>query len=155
MPNGAPDRNARGLTVRTTADRLEALTRDSVLISTPLDQLSGCTAITITTNSEQTVAAVTGIDGVGTTLTGDYRPQVVGIFTDLQGAAPAGLSAHMDVDSRFSSSPTLLKLFAMIVAALSTIVSLYALHRIDGVDGRRARRFLPARWWKFTGIDAW
>ncbi|KAB2586427.1 hypothetical protein BS297_05340, partial [Rhodococcus erythropolis] len=26
MPNGAPDRNARGLTVRTTADRLEALT---------------------------------------------------------------------------------------------------------------------------------
>lgn len=138
MPNGAPDRNARGLTVRTTADRLEALTRDSVLISTPLDQLSGCTAITITTNSEQTVAAVTGIDGVGTTLTGDYRPQVVGIFTDLQGAAPAGLSAHMDVDSRFSSSPTLLKLFAMIVAALSTIVSLYALHRIDGVDGRRA-----------------
>ena len=154
MPNGAPDRNARGLTVRTTADRLEALTRDSVLISAPLDQLSGCTAITITTNSEQTVAAVTGIDGVGTTLTGDYRPQVVGIFTDLQGAAPAGLSAHMDVDSRFSSSPTLLKLFAMIVAALSTIVSLYALHRIDGVDGRRARRFLPARWWKFTGIDA-
>lgn len=154
MPNGAPDRNARGLTVRTTADRLEALTRDSVLISAPLDQLSGCTALTITTNSEQTVAAVTGIDGVGATLTGDYRPQVVGIFTDLQGAAPAGLSARMDVDSRFSSSPTLLKLFAMIVAALSTIVSLYALHRIDSVDGRRARRFLPARWWKFTGIDA-
>ncbi|WP_094270741.1 arabinosyltransferase domain-containing protein [Rhodococcus sp. OK302] len=153
MPNGAPDHDARGLTVRTTADSLEALTRDSLLISAPLDQLSGCTAITITSDYQQTVASVTGTDRAPVTLTGDYRPQVVGIFTDLQGAAPAGLSVHMDVDSRFSSSPTLIKLFAMIVAALSTIVSLYALHRIDGVDGRRARRFLPSRWWKFTGID--
>ncbi|WP_425332389.1 arabinosyltransferase domain-containing protein [Rhodococcus globerulus] len=153
MPNGAPDRDARGLTVRTTADRLEAITRESVLISAPLGELTGCTALTITSDYQQTVATVTGIDGLTTTLTGDYRPQVVGIFTDLQGAPPAGLSVDMDIDSRFSSSPTLLKLFAMIVAALSTIVSLYALHRIDGVDGRRARRFLPARWWKFTGVD--
>ncbi|NLE81954.1 MAG: arabinosyltransferase, partial [Rhodococcus sp.] len=88
------------------------------------------------------------------TLAGDFRPQMVGIFTDLQGPPPAGLNVHADLDSRFSSTPTLIKLFAMIVCVLATLISLYALHRIDGVDGRRARRFLPARWWKITGVDA-
>ncbi|WP_424809770.1 arabinosyltransferase domain-containing protein [Rhodococcus sp. 27YEA15] len=154
MPNNAPDRNARGLTVSTTADRLGVLIRDTTVISAPLTDVNGCSALTITSNYQQTVAAVTGIDGITNTLIGDFRPQVVGIFTDLHGAAPAGFSVHLDIDSRFSSSPTLIKLFAMIVAALATLASLYALHRIDGVDGRRARRFLPARWWKFTGIDA-
>jgi arabinosyltransferase B len=45
------------------------------------------------------------------------------------------------------------KLVAMIVAVLSTIVALIALARLDGTDGRKHRRFLPARWWKFSGID--
>ena len=42
----------------------------------------------------------------------------------------------------------------MIVGALATILALVALHRLDGIDGRRARRFLPAHWWKFTAVDA-
>lgn len=59
----------------------------------------------------------------------------------------------MTIDSRFSSSPTTLKLVAMIVAALATIVSLVALAKLDGIDGRTHRRFLPARWWKFSALD--
>jgi arabinosyltransferase C len=83
----------------------------------------------------------------------DLRPQVVGIYTDLKAPQP-GLSVSMDLDSRFSSSPSLLKLAAMIVAVLATALSLVALHRIDSMDGRASRRWLPQHWWTFTWIDA-
>ena len=43
----------------------------------------------------------------------DARPQVVGIYSDLEGAAPQGLSFSMTVDSRFSSRPTIIKTVAM------------------------------------------
>ncbi|WP_441346793.1 arabinosyltransferase domain-containing protein [Rhodococcus sp. W8901] len=134
--------------------RLRAILRDTALLSVPVDDLQGCTEIVVTSDPQGTTAAVAGLpDEQATTIDGDVRPQMVGIFSDLQGAPPAGLDVRADIDSRFSSSPTLIKLVAMIGAVLATLASLVALHRLDGVDGRRARRFLPARWWKFTGID--
>ena len=60
----------------------------------------------------------------------------------------------MDVDSRFSSSPSAAQLFAMILLSiLATIVALVALH-----SARRHRRpprppVPAARWWRFTGVD--
>ena len=42
-------------------------------------------------------------------------PQIVGVFTDLAGPAPPGLSFSATVDTRYSTSPTLLKMIAMIV----------------------------------------
>ncbi len=125
--------------------RLRAILRDTALLSLPLDDLRGCTEIVVTSDSQGTTAAVAGIpDQQATVVDGDVRPQMVGVFTDLQGTPPAGLDVRADLDSRFSSSPTLIKLVAMIGAVLATIVSLVALHRLDGIDGRRTRRFLPA-----------
>ncbi|MDH6681012.1 arabinosyltransferase C [Rhodococcus sp. LBL1] len=135
--------------------RLRAIVRDTSLLSLPLSDLQGCSEIVVTSDAQGTTAAVAGLpDQHTTTISGDMRPQMVGIFSDLQGTPPPGLDVRADLDSRFSSTPTLIKLVAMIVAVLATIVSLVALHRLDNVDGRRGRRFLPARWWKFTGIDA-
>ncbi|MFZ2177650.1 MAG: arabinosyltransferase domain-containing protein, partial [Rhodococcus sp. (in: high G+C Gram-positive bacteria)] len=123
----------------------------------------GCDALTITSDYQSTSAEITGTaESITGAVPGDVRPQMVGLFTDLQGAAPgnlegtalADLAVNVDLDSRFSSSPTLLKLLAMILCVLATLSSLYALHRVDGIDGRRARRFLPARWWKFTAVDS-
>ncbi|QCQ94059.1 arabinosyltransferase [Rhodococcus sp. SGAir0479] len=134
--------------------RLRAVLRDTALLSIPVDDLQGCTEIVVTSDPQGTTAAVAGLpEQQATTVTSDVRPQMVGVFTDLQGTPPPGLEVRADVDSRFSSTPTLIKLVAMIVAVLATLVSLAALHRLDGVDRRRARRFLPARWWRFTGID--
>ena len=57
------------------------------------------------------------------------------------------------IDTRFSTTPTTLKLFAMVVAIVATIVALVALWRLDQLDGRRMRRLIPANWRTFTLAD--
>ena len=76
------------------------------------------------------------------------------MFTDLTGPAPPGLRFSATIDTRFSTTPTTLKLLAMVGAILSTIVSLVALWRLDQLDGRRMHRLIPTRWKKFTLADA-
>ncbi|MDH6680677.1 arabinosyltransferase C [Rhodococcus sp. LBL1] len=165
MPAGAPGAERYGLIAKTVAAsgdspaRLEVILRDTALLSTPLAELTGADcAVTISSDATRTVTSVTGSPAAEAippkTLDGDFRPQMVGVFSDLEGAAPAGLQVNAEIDSRFSSSPTPIKFVAMIVAVLATLVSLVALHRLDCSDGRRARRFLPARWWRFGIADA-
>ncbi|WP_435531062.1 arabinosyltransferase domain-containing protein [Rhodococcus spelaei] len=156
-PVGSADAARYGLVARINAGadggsaQFEIVQRDQHLLSVPVADLAG-RAVTVTSTAEQTTTTVDGSDGA--TLTGDFRPQMVGVFTDLHGAAPVGLSVTADLDTRFTSTPSAVKLVAMIVAVLATVVALVGLHRIDSLDGRRARRFLPARWWKFAPIDA-
>ena len=83
----------------------------------------------------------------------DFRPQIVGVFTDLSGPAPPGLTFSATIDSRYSTSPTLLKLLAMILGVALTAIALGALHVLDTADGMRHRRFLPPRWWSLTPLD--
>ncbi|SNT27646.1 arabinosyltransferase domain-containing protein [Rhodococcoides kyotonense] len=148
LPSGAPDRTSRGLVVEVNDEQtLRVVLRDEVLAEAPA--ADGC-EVTIDSDSSRTAVTV---NGETTTSDGDSRPQMVGIFTDLQQNVP-GLNVTADIDSRFSSSPTLFKLLAMIVGVIAVVISLVALHRLDGVDGRRARGFLPSRWWKLTGVDA-
>lgn len=168
VPPGAPDATGNALVIRVAPGEddapgtVEAVLRNTVLVSAPLDEQ--CTAVTVASNSERTAAGIVGADpAVDVTIEGDVRPQMVGVFSDLDGpAAPLvsgegaseRLSVQAELDSRFTSTPTVIKLVAMIGCALATLVSLVALHRIDGVDRRRARRFLPSHWWKFTFADA-
>nr|WP_254923164.1 arabinosyltransferase domain-containing protein [Rhodococcus sp. OK302] len=156
-PVGTADAARYGLVARVNPGsdggpaQFEIVQRDQDLLSIQVGDLAG-RSVTVTSTAEETTTTVAG--GDGSTLEGDFRPQMVGVFTDLRGTVPAGLSMHADLDTRFSSTPTLLKTVAMIIAVLTTAIALLALHRIDALDGRRARRFLPARWWKFTPIDA-
>ena len=83
----------------------------------------------------------------------NLRPQIVGIFTDLVGPAPPGLSASATIDTRFSTKPTLLKLAAMIGAIVATVIALIALWRLDRLDGRRMHSLIPARWRTFSAAD--
>ncbi|WP_430335566.1 arabinosyltransferase domain-containing protein [Rhodococcus sp. ACT016] len=164
MPAGAPGAERYGLIAKTVAAsgdapaRFEVILRDTALLSAPLTDLTGpdC-AVTISSDATRTVMSVTGspaADAIPSkTLDGDFRPQMVGVFSDLDGPAPSGLQVNAEIDSRFSSSPTPIKVVAMIVTILATLVSLVALHRLDCSDGRRARRFLPARWWRFGFAD--
>ncbi|WP_369640663.1 arabinosyltransferase domain-containing protein, partial [Nocardia sp. JMUB6875] len=106
-----------------------------------------------------TTAELTGLnrpDGspMRTTLDKDVRPQIVGVYTDLDRTRLSDARLHADIDARFSSSPSALKLAAMAGAVLCTLIALVCLYFIDAADGRRRRRFLPARWWRFTLTDA-
>ena len=73
----------------------------------------------------------------------NLRPAIVGVFTDLTGPAPPGLSLSATIDTRFSTKPTVLKLAAMVLAIAATVVALVALWRLDRLDGRRMRRLIP------------
>src|SRR5699024_2979610 len=88
---------------------------------------------------------------------GSMRPQVTGVFTDLTPAtAPEGLgesTIHVTVDSRCSSSPTLLKLVPLLVGAAAAVAALWFLHRLDRIDGRSDRRFVPRSWMRLSGVD--
>nr|WP_324193363.1 arabinosyltransferase domain-containing protein [Nocardia otitidiscaviarum] len=161
-PNGAPDRWRYGFLAwvsaastaedgTTTPARLEAVLRDQRLVSVPVDELGADCALVVHAGMDRTTATLTGTTVAPVTLDGDYRPQLVGIYSDL--ATAAGTSVTAQVDSRFSSTPTVLKQVAIWTALLGTVVALFALYRLDRRDGRSRRRFLPRRWWTFSLVD--
>jgi arabinosyltransferase B len=158
-PAGGQDAALNAMFVRVGPENVDVLDRNVVVATAPrADVASGaCTEIRIFSDVERTTAEFVGLtDDNGNPrageLTGDLRPLVVGVFSDLSTDVP-GLEVHIDVDSRFSSSPTLVKSLAMILAVLSTALALGALAKLDGTDGRGHRRFFPSHWWKFRGID--
>ncbi|MFF2557203.1 arabinosyltransferase domain-containing protein [Nocardia sp. NPDC058058] len=162
-PNGAPNRDRYGFAAHVTAattdaegvvtpGKFEAVLQDQTLVSVPLDQLPAGCVLTVHTEMTRATAVLTGSNVSPVTLDGDYRPQLVGFFTELP--APDGVTATAKLDSRFSAHPTLIKRIALWTAVLATVLALFALHRLDRLDGRRARRFLPQRWWSFSLVDA-
>ncbi|MFF2086513.1 arabinosyltransferase domain-containing protein [Nocardia sp. NPDC058176] len=149
---------ARGLSVTARDGVLAVQARDVPMLSAPIAEIAGCERIDIVSTIEATTVEFVGItreDGTPfrNTVTVDKRPQIVGVFTDLDEAALTGARLHADIDSRFTSTPTPWKLAAMIAAAVFTVIALIALHLLDTSDGRRARRFLPRHWWRVTPTD--
>ncbi|WP_063048335.1 arabinosyltransferase domain-containing protein [Nocardia arthritidis] len=148
----------KGLVVSVADGVLSVVLRDIPLLSAPLAEVGSCATIGIESNAAATTLELTGVtrqDGTPfrTTIGRDVRPQLVGMFTDLDAGRLAGAQVHADIDSRFSSTPTPLKLAAMLAAAVFTLIALVALHLLDTTDGRKARRFLPAHWWRVTPAD--
>ncbi|AEF38570.1 arabinosyltransferase domain-containing protein [Hoyosella subflava] len=157
IPAQSPDSQRFGLQIRATETQAQIVARNSVLHSIPREQITGCDEIRLNITTNQLTTEFTGVAGsddlASTTREGNFMPQVVGVFTDLEGPAPDGLNVTIEVDSRFTTSPTLLKILAITIGAIATLVSLAALHRLDLTDGRRHRRFLPASWWKLSPLD--
>ncbi|WP_278260765.1 arabinosyltransferase domain-containing protein [Nocardia sp. AG03] len=149
---------AKGLSVTVRDGVLAVQARDVPMLSAPIAEIGGCERIDIVSTIEATTVEFVGVtraDGTPfrNTVTVDKRPQIVGVYTDLGESALSGARLHADIDSRFTSTPTTLKLVAMILAAVATVAALIALHLLDTTDGRRARRFLPRHWWKVTAAD--
>ncbi|MFD6394094.1 arabinosyltransferase domain-containing protein [Nocardia sp. NPDC060259] len=154
----ASGQTQKGLTVAVRDGVLGVQARDVPMLSAPIAEIANCERVTIESTIAATTvefAGVTRADGspFRNTVTVDKRPQIVGVFTDLDEAALAGARVHADIDSRFTSTPTTLKLVTMIAAAIATAIALIALHLLDTSDGRRARRFLPRHWWRITPTD--
>ncbi len=159
VPMASGQATSAGLVVSVDDGALSVVLRDIPLISTPLSAIQSCTALTIESSAAATVAEIPGVSGpdgapLRSVVERDVRPQLVGLFTDLDAGRLGGTQVHADIDSRFSSTPTPLKLTAMVAATVFTLLALLALHLLDTGDGRRARRFLPAHWWRVTAADA-
>jgi len=167
VPKQAPKAVDRGLLIQRANDELVLVVRNVAVVTAPLSQVlsPACQRLTFTAHADRVTAEFVGLtqgpnaEHPGAPLRGeksgyDFRPQIVGVFTDLAGPAPPGLSFSATVDTRYSSSPTPLKLIAMILGVLLTVAALVALHVLDAADGTRHRRFLPSRWWSIGGLDA-
>ncbi|PRC50096.1 hypothetical protein C6A85_71280, partial [Mycobacterium sp. ITM-2017-0098] len=83
----------------------------------------------------------------------NLRPAIVGVFTDLTGPAPPGMTFAATIDTRYTTNPTTLKLLAIVLAIVCTVIALLALWRLDRLDGRRMRRVIPTRWRTLTAVD--
>ena len=167
VPKQAPKAVDRGLLILRANDDLVLVVRNVPVVTAPLSQVlsPACQRLTFTAHADRVTAEFVGLkqgpnaEHPGAPLRGersgyDFRPQIVGVFTDLAGPTPPGLRFSATVDTRYSSSPTPLKLAAMILGVALTAAALVALHVLDTADGIRHRRFLPPRWWSIGGLDA-
>lgn len=161
-PKKGKEAALNSLFVNVTAQRVDITDRNVVVASVPRTQVQSpeCRRIEITSTTSGTFATFAGLKdpATGKELRSGFadpnlRPAIVGVFTDLVGPAPPGLTFSATIDTRFSTKPTLLKLVAMLLAITSTIVALVALWRLDRTDGRRMHKWIPQRWRTFTAVD--
>ncbi|ULE34907.1 arabinosyltransferase domain-containing protein [Mycobacterium sp. IDR2000157661] len=150
VPPGGIDASRNGLFVRASADVVFVAFRDTVAAVADRDAVAAeqCSAVRIWANPGEVGADFVGIPGAVGTLPAEKKPQVAGIFTDLEVAAQPGLSARIDVDTRFITSPTTLKLAVMVLGVLCVIASVVALAVLDRRSGRRA----PGAWRRFWRV---
>ncbi len=150
IPPAGIDASRNGLFVRATADVVVVAVRDSVaaVAPRPAVESGACSTLHIWANPGEVGADFIGIPGAAGVVSPDKKPQVAGVFTDLKVAAQAGLSARIDIDTRFITSPTPLKLGVMVLGVAAVIASIVALAVLD----RRSRRVALAwrRFWRVS-----
>ncbi|MGH3583688.1 MAG: arabinosyltransferase domain-containing protein, partial [Mycobacterium sp.] len=165
-PADAKDAALNALFVNVSSTRVNVTDRNVVVASVPRAKVvgspgtPGCSSIEITSSDTGTFATFVGMSDPQTgkeLRTGfadpNLRPNFVGVFTDLTGPAPQGLSLSATIDTRFTTKPTAAKLGAMLLAMVATVIALVALWRLDQLDGRRMQRVIPSRWRTFTPVD--
>jgi len=173
-PQKGKDATLNSLFVTVGSQRVDVTDRNVVIASVPRAQFNSpsCQRIEITSAEAGTFATFVGLppavsaadqDDDSAQAGSEYlrsgfkdpnlRPAIVGVFTDLTGPAPPGLTVSATVDTRFTTHPTALKLAAMVLAIASTVVALTALWRLDRLDGRRMHGLVPQRWRTLTVVD--
>ncbi|QEM44144.1 arabinosyltransferase [Mycolicibacterium grossiae] len=151
-PAGGIEAGRNGMFVRANADVVYVAFRDTVAAVAPRAAVDSgaCSQIHVWANVGAVGADFVGIPGATGTLPVDKRPQVAGLFTDLEVAPQPGLGARVDVDTRFITAPTALKTAAMVLGVLCVLASIVALVLLDRVAGRR-----PPRIRRRAGLWTW
>ncbi|MGE0220353.1 arabinosyltransferase domain-containing protein [Mycolicibacterium sp.] len=154
IPAGGIDAGRNGLFVRANADVVYVAFRDTVAAVAPRDAVAdgACSELRIWANVGAVGADFVGIPGAAGTLSVDKRPQVAGVFTDLEvPPTEPGLTARIGVDTRFITSPTTLKLAVMVLGVLCVVASIVALAVLD----RRGNRRPPRGFGRRTRLSTW
>ncbi|WP_199430471.1 arabinosyltransferase domain-containing protein [Qaidamihabitans albus] len=106
----------------------------------------------------QSEATRTTMSVAGTPLydeSGDVRPRVIGIYSGIDGTQDPteGLSASITPDTRYQTSPTVLKTGVAVLGVLALLGCLVAVNRLDAGVARRAPRWAPIGWWRLSARD--
>ncbi len=144
LPAGGFETGKSGLFVRANRDAVVVAFRDSVAAVAPRPAVAAgaCNVLHMWANAGGAGAEFVGIPGAVGTLAPEKKPQVGGIFTDLKAPEQPGLSARIDVDTRFIVAPTMLKRVVMALGGLAVLTAIFALGFLDRESGRR----LPGSW---------
>jgi arabinosyltransferase A len=155
IPPAGIQATRNGLFVTANASAVVVAFRDSVAAVAPRAAVvsGACSTLHVWANVGGLGADFVGIPGATGTLATEKKPQVVGVFTDLKVAAEPGLSARIDVDTRFVTSPTALKLGVMVLGVICVLASILALAVLDRRSGRRVRDAWR-RFWR-VGLSTW
>ena len=142
-PADGIDAARNGLFIRATTESVFVAFRDKVAAVAPRAAVASgaCSTLRAWANPGSVGADFIGIPGATGTLTPDKKPQVTGIFTELKVGAQPGLSARIDVDTRFINTPTAIKTAIMVAGVACVIASIAALAILD----RRGRRVPGSR----------
>jgi arabinosyltransferase A len=155
LPVNGFETGKHGLFVRANKGAVVVAFRDSVAaVAARAAVGSGaCSVLHIWADAGVAGADFVGIPGAAGTLAPEKKPQVGGIFTDLKVPAQPGLSARIDVDTRFIVAPTILKKAVMALGGLAVLTALVALAFLDRQSGPR----IPHNWrhlWR-AGVATW
>ena len=152
-----------GLFVRANKNAVVVAFRDSVAAVAARSAVASgaCSVLHIWADAGVAGADFVGIPGAAGTLAPEKKPQVGGIFTDLKLPAQPGLSARIDIDTRFIVAPTMLKKAVMALGGLAVVIAIVALAVLDRQSGPRVprnwrRRLRPglATWLADAGVIA-
>lgn len=144
MPPAGTDASAKALFVTAAPTGVDVVLRGQELLRIPSDRLADCQRLRIRASFDGVEARAVGA-GIVATADPAAGPQVSGIFTDLdpetvtRAAADDGLAVHIDVDNRFESSPSWIKLLVMIIGVLAVIVAFVAIAALDVAHGYHRR----------------
>ncbi|HUB56024.1 MAG TPA: arabinosyltransferase domain-containing protein [Mycobacterium sp.] len=142
LPVNGFETGKAGLFVRANKDAVVVAFRDTVAAVAPRSAVAAgaCSVLHVWADVGGAGADFVGIPGATGKLAPEKKPAVGGIFTDLKVAPQPGLSARIDVDTRFIVSPTMLKRAVLALGGLSVLAAIAALAVLDRRSGRRAPR---------------
>ncbi|WP_449224289.1 arabinosyltransferase domain-containing protein [Amycolatopsis pigmentata] len=148
---GARSENGAGMQLRVENGVLSAFSRGQQVARQPLPA-TGCD-VQFDSTATHTTLKVAGTPVYDSS--GDVRPRVIGIYTDITAAKDPinGLDVAITTDTRYQSSPTGFKVAIGVFGVLSLIGCLIAVNRLDAKGARRAPRWAPVGWWKLTARD--
>ncbi|GAA2788684.1 arabinosyltransferase domain-containing protein [Saccharopolyspora taberi] len=150
-PPGSDYGNVTGLKLQVDNGRLVLLSKGQQLGTAPVP--GGQCSIKVHSDGHRTTASV-GAQQIAQ-VNDDQRPQLTGIYSDLDAAVDniQGVSFEATVDTRYESTPTVLKIVVMVLAVLAFAGCVVTLRRLDRRAGRRPPRLAPPGWWKPTFRD--
>jgi arabinosyltransferase A len=155
LPVNGFETSKAGLFVRANKDTIVVAFRDSVAAVAPRPAVAAgaCSVLHIWADAGVAGADFVGVPGAAGTLPPEKKPQVGGIFTDLRVPAQPGLSARIDVDTRFIVAPTVLKRAVLVLGGLAVLTAVVALAVLDRQSGRR----MPRGWRSSlrVGVATW
>jgi len=159
LPVNGFETSKHGLFVRANKDTVFVAFRDAVpghgaaVARRSAVNSGACSVLHIWADAGGAGADFVGIRGAAGTLAAEKKPQVGGIFTDLKVPAQPGLSARIDVDTRFIVAPTLIKKAVMALGGLAVVTAIIALAVLDAQSGRR----VPRNWGRClpAGLATW